>query len=158
MSKQADTEAPGRAAMATDGVPKAAKATLGALKPLVPYALAYRGRIAAALAALAVASVATLALPIAVRRVVDRGFSESSGHIIHAYFGVLILVAALLAVASAFRYYLVITLGERVVADLRTAAFRRLTQLDPSFFDAVKSGEIVSRLTADTTQVKSAFG
>ena len=70
----------------------------------------------------------------------------------------LILVVAVLAVASALRYYFVITLGERVVADLRTAVFAHLTRLDPAFFDAARSGEIVSRLTADTTQVKSAFG
>ena len=123
-----------------------------------PFALAYRGRIALALIALAVASVATLTLPLAVRRVVDRGFSESSGHILHAYFGMLLVVVAVLALASAARYYLVITLGERVVADLRAAVFRRLAALDPSYFDATQSGEIVSRLTADTTQVKSAFG
>ena len=70
----------------------------------------------------------------------------------------LIVVVAVLALASAARYYLVITLGERVVADLRAAVFRRLAALDPAFFDATQSGEIVSRLTADTTQVKSAFG
>ena len=64
----------------------------------------------------------------------------------------------MLALASALRYYLVVTLGERVVADLRAAVFRHLTVLDPAFFDQAKSGEIVSRLTADTTQVKSAFG
>src|SRR5215212_1981538 len=133
-------------------------ATLSALKPLVPFALAYKGRIAAAIASLVAASAATLVVPVAVRRVVDHGFSEESRHFIHAYFGVLILVVAVLAVASALRYYFVITLGERVVADLRAAVFRRLTQLDPAFFDAVKSGEIVSRLIADTTQVKAAFG
>jgi ATP-binding cassette subfamily B protein len=77
---------------------------------------------------------------------------------VDAYFAVLIGVVGVLAVASALRYYLVITLGERVVADLRAAVFRHLTTLDPAFFDATKSGEIVSRLTADTTQVKSAFG
>jgi len=144
--------------MATAASPSRPKAALGALRPLVPFALAYRGRIALALVALAVASVATLTLPLAVRRVVDRGFSEASGHILHAYFGMLIVVVAVLALASAARYYLVITLGERVVADLRAAVFRRLAALDPSYFDATQSGEIVSRLTADTTQVKSAFG
>jgi ABC-type multidrug transport system fused ATPase/permease subunit len=93
-----------------------------------------------------------------VRRVVDHGFSEGSGELIDAYFGMLILVVGVLALASAARSYFVITLGERVVADLRAAVFRHLTTLDPAFFDATKSGEIVSRLTADTTQVKSAFG
>jgi ATP-binding cassette, subfamily B, bacterial len=134
------------------------KATLGALRPLIPFGLRYKGRIAAALAALLVASAATLVVPIAVRRVVDHGFSEGGGELINAYFGVLTLVVAVLALASALRYYFVITLGERVVADLRAAVFGHLTSLDPAFFDATKSGEIVSRLTADTTQMKSAFG
>jgi ATP-binding cassette, subfamily B, bacterial len=134
------------------------KAALSALKPLVPYALAYRGRIAAALAALAAASAATLAVPVAVRRVIDYGFSAGSPELIDTYFGFLVLVVAVLATASAVRYYCVVTLGERVVADLRAAVFRRLTVLHPAFFDAARTGELVSRLTADTTQVKSAFG
>jgi ATP-binding cassette subfamily B protein len=134
------------------------KATLGALKPLIPFGLAYKGRIAAALGALVLASAATLVVPIAVRRVIDHGFSPGGGELIDAYFGVLTLVVAVLALASALRYYLVVTLGERVVADLRAAVFGHLTALDPAFFDATNSGEIVSRLTADTTQVKSAFG
>src|SRR5918995_4568211 len=138
--------------------PDRPKANLSALTPLVPYALAYRGRIAAALAALVGASAATLVVPLAVRRVVDHGFSDEAGGLIDAYFAMLIVVVGVLAVASALRYYLVITLGERVVADLRKAVFSHLTRLDPAFFDAVKSGEIVSRLTADTTQVKAAFG
>ncbi|MBB3021402.1 ATP-binding cassette subfamily B protein [Microvirga lupini] len=134
------------------------KAALSALKPLVPYGLAYKGRIAAALAALVLASAATLIVPIAVRRVIDFGFSEQGRDYINAYFVLLIGVVGVLALASALRYYCVITLGERVVADLRSAVFRHLTSLDPAFFDQTKSGEIVSRLTADTTQVKAAFG
>ncbi len=134
------------------------KAALSALKPLVPYGLAYKGRIAAALAALIMASAATLVVPIAVRRVVDFGFSEEGRAYINAYFALLVVVVAVLALSSALRYYFVITLGERVVADLRSAVFRHLTALDPAFFDQTKSGEIVSRLTADTTQVKAAFG
>ncbi len=134
------------------------KAALSALKPLVPYGLAYKGRIAAALAALAMASGATLVVPIAVRRVVDFGFSEEGRAFIDAYFALLLVVVGVLAVSSALRYYCVITLGERVVADVRSAVFRHLTSLDPAFFDQTKSGEIVSRLTADTTQVKAAFG
>jgi ATP-binding cassette subfamily B protein len=138
--------------------PHRPKAALGALKPLVPYGLAYRGRIAAALAALMVASGATLVVPIAVRRVVDFGFSDQGRDYIDAYFALLMVVVGVLAMASALRYYLVITLGERVVADVRSAVFRHLTSLDPAFFDRTRSGEIVSRLTADTTQVKAAFG
>lgn len=134
------------------------KAALSALKPLVPYALAYKGRILAAFIALLAASAATLVMPIAVRRVVDMGFSDQGRALINAYFAVLLLVVGVLSLASASRYYFVITLGERVVADLRSAVFRHLTSLDPAFFDQTKSGEIVSRLTADTTQVKAAFG
>ena len=138
--------------------PDRSRAQLGSLKPLVPYALAYRGRIAAAIAALTAASAATLALPVAARRVIDHGFSEGGGELIDAYFAVLVAVVGILAAASATRFYLVVTLGERIVADLRSAVFRRLTLLDPAFFDAARSGDLVSRLTADTTQVKSAFG
>jgi ATP-binding cassette subfamily B protein len=138
--------------------PKASRAPLSALRPLIPFALAYKGRVAAALVSLVAASAATLVLPLAVRRVIDYGFGESSGHLIDAYFGVLILVVGLLALSSALRYWFVIMLGERVVADLRSAVFTHLTSLDPSFFDRSRSGEIVSRLTADTTQVKAAFG
>jgi ATP-binding cassette, subfamily B, bacterial len=134
------------------------KAALSSLRPLIPYGLAYKGRIGAAIAALVLASAATLVVPIAVRRVIDFGFSDQGRAYIDAYFAVLILVVAILAVASAMRYYLVITLGERVVTDLRAAVFRHLTSLDPAFFDQTRSGEIVSRLTADTTQVKAAFG
>ncbi len=134
------------------------KAALSALRPLIPYGLAYKGRILAALVALALASAATLVVPIAVRRVIDFGFSEQGRAYISAYFALLIVVVGVLAISSALRYYFVITLGERVVADLRSAVFRHLTSLDPAFFDQTKSGEIVSRLTADTTQVKAAFG
>ncbi|WP_201862530.1 ABC transporter transmembrane domain-containing protein [Microvirga soli] len=138
--------------------PSRSKAALSALRPLIPYGLAYKGRIAAALAALVMASGATLIVPIAVRRVIDLGFSDQGRDYINAYFVLLIGVVGVLALASALRYYCVITLGERVVADLRAAVFRHLTSLDPAFFDQTKSGEIVSRLTADTTQVKAAFG
>ncbi|RVU18764.1 ABC transporter transmembrane domain-containing protein [Methylobacterium oryzihabitans] len=138
------------------------KAALGALRPLVPFAARYRGRIAAAVVALVAASAATLVVPVAVRRVVDLGFTHGSAEaglgMIDAYFGGLIGVVAVLAVASASRYYLVVTLGERVVADLRTAVFGQLTRLDPAFFDRSRSGELVSRLTADAAQVKSVFG
>ncbi|MDB5512675.1 MAG: transporter [Enterovirga sp.] len=135
-----------------------ARASLGSLKPIIPFALRYKARIAAAVLALSVASAATLVLPVAARRVIDNGFSDQNGGLIDAYFGVMIAVVAAIALASAGRFYFVVTLGERIVADLRAAVFRRLTELDPAFFDQAKSGEIVSRLTADATQVKSAFG
>ena len=131
---------------------------LGALKPLLPYALVYRSRIVAALIALIVASAATLVVPLAVRRMVDFGFSDSNAGFIRVYFLGMIGVVAVLALASGARYYLVMTLGERVVADLRSDLFAHLTRLDPGFFDAEKTGEIASRLSADTTQLKATFG
>ena len=134
------------------------RASLNALKRLIPYALSYKGQIIAALVALFAATGATLILPIAARRVIDHGFSETDGQLIDAYFGMLMAVVGVLALASAARYYFVTSLGERVVADLREAVFRHLVHLDATFFDSARSGEIVSRLTADTTQVKTVFG
>jgi ATP-binding cassette, subfamily B, bacterial len=131
------------------------------LKPLVlllPYVARYRGTALAALAALIVAALATLAVPLAVRRMIDIGFSAANTSLIDNYFIVMIAVVAVLALASATRFYLVTTLGERIVADLREDAFAHLTALSPAFFDSAKTGEMVSRLTADTTQIKSAVG
>ncbi|TXJ19319.1 MAG: ATP-binding cassette domain-containing protein [Afipia sp.] len=128
------------------------------LMALAPYVARYRGQAFAALVALIVASGATLVVPLAVRRMIDFGFSPEGIALINSYFAVMIAVVAVLAAASASRYYLVITLGERIVADLRRDVFRHLTSLSPSFFDTAHSGELVSRLTADTTQIKSAVG
>jgi ATP-binding cassette subfamily B protein len=133
-------------------------APLRALVPLLPYLARYKGRLAAALAALSVASAATLTVPLAVRRMIDHGFSESSAGLINSYFAAMIAIVAVLACASAARYYCVMTLGDRIVADLRSDLFRHLAHLDASFYDRTKSGELVSRLTADTLQMKSAFG
>ena len=143
---------------AADVGSKRSRASLGALKPLAPYALAHRARIGLALIALTVASAATLVVPIAVRRMIDFGFSDSNAGLIRAYFLAMIGVVAVLALASGARYYLVMTLGERVVADLRADLFAHLTRLDPSFFDGEKTGDIASRLSADTTQLKATFG
>src|SRR5258707_468815 len=125
---------------------------------LVPFVARYRGRATAALIALTVAAAATLAVPIAVGRMIGNGLDSPRAGLIDQYFGVMIGVVAILAGASAARYYLVTTLGERVVADLRDAVFERVTSLSASFFDTAKTGELVSRLTADTTQIKSAVG
>ena len=137
---------------------KRSRVSLGALKPLAPYAFAHRTRIVLALIALAIASAATLVVPIAVRRMIDFGFSDANAGLIRAYFLAMIGVVAVLALASGARYYLVMTLGERVVADLRADLFSHLTRLDPSFFDGEKTGDIASRLSADTTQLKATFG
>ena len=131
------------------------------LRPLVqlaPYIGRYRGRAVAALASLIVAAATTLIVPVAVRRMIDFGFSEQAAVLIDSYFAVMIAVVAVLAASSALRYYLVTTLGERIVADLRSDVFAHLTRLSSAFFDAAKTGEMISRLTADTTQIKSAVG
>ncbi|MGP8233135.1 MAG: ABC transporter transmembrane domain-containing protein [Methylovirgula sp.] len=129
-----------------------------ALLALMPYVARYRGRVFAALGALTLAAAATLVVPIAVRLMIDDGFSAQSAGNVNRYFGAMIGVVAVLALASGARYYLVNTLGERIVADLRSAVFNHLSALDASFFDTARIGELLSRLTADTTQLKAAFG
>ena len=158
MSIATESEAQPIAEEAQQAAAPARRRSVRPLLGLVPFVARYRGRAAAALVALTVAAAATLAVPIAVRRMIDHGFDPARAGLIDEYFGVMILVVAILAGASAMRYYLVTTLGERVVADLRDAVFARVTILSASFFDTAKTGELVSRLTADTTQIKSAVG
>jgi ATP-binding cassette subfamily B protein len=134
------------------------RARLSPLRNLLPYVLRYKRKVAAAMFFLALAAATTLALPLAVRRMIDNGFSNSDSTFIANYFSMLVVLAAVLALASAMRYYHVITLGERVVADIRSDVFAHVSELSPAFFDTVQSGEIVSRLAADTTQIKSAVG
>jgi ATP-binding cassette subfamily B protein len=134
------------------------RTALRPLTALAPYVGRYRGRAAAALAALAAAALATLAIPLAVRRMIDVGFSASDAAYVDRAFLVLGGLAGGLALASAARYYLVTTLGERIVADLRRDLFAHLMRLSPAFYDAALSGEILSRLTADTIQIKAAVG
>ncbi len=141
--------------------PNGGRARSRSVRPLLamlPFIARYRARAFGALLALLVASLATLAVPIAVRRMIDFGFSEERIGLIDQYFMVLIAVAAMLAAASALRYYLVTTIGERVVADLRASVFDHLTGLSAAFFDGARTGELLSRLTADTTQIKTAVG
>jgi ATP-binding cassette subfamily B protein len=138
--------------------PATSGASFRALLPLLAYGRRYWGRALAALAALTVSSAATLAVPFALRRMIDFGFSKESRGAIDAYFMGMGVIVVVIALAAATRYYLVTTLGERVVADLRRDVFAHLTALDASFYDSARTGELVSRLTADTTQIKSAFG
>src|SRR5580692_5422916 len=134
------------------------KANLRPLASLLPYVNRYRGRALAALGALVVAALTTLLVPIAVRRMIDFGFTERGVQFINNYFLGMIAVVALLALASALRYFLVTTLGEPIIADLRGDVFAHLTSLSANFFDEAKTGEVISRLTADTTQIKAAVG
>jgi ATP-binding cassette subfamily B protein len=147
----------GGAAESAEPAKPAGRRSLKPLRLLVPYILRYRIRAILACIALVVAALATLAVPIAIRRMIDHGFSGERG-LIDNYFTVMIGVVFVLAMASALRYYIVTTLGERIVSDLREEVFEHLTHLSPSFFDRSQTGEMMSRLTADTTQIKAAVG
>src|SRR5436305_7583055 len=138
--------------------PASGRAKLRPLLALTPYVARYRGRASLAFIALTVAALTTLLVPVAVRRMIDFGFTPRGIAMINSYFIVMIAVVAVLAIASASRYYLVMTIGERIVADLRRDVFAHLLSLSPVFFDSARSGELISRLTADTTQIKSAVG
>ncbi len=135
------------------------KAKRGSLSPLLslkPYLFRHWAMVAAAALALFLATAATLAVPLAVRRMIDLGFSGIEPELVDTYFAMLVGVGAVLALASAARFYCVNWLGERVVADIRTDVFAHLTGLSPAFYEVSHSGEVMSRLTADTTQVKAA--
>src|SRR5438309_867700 len=154
-------EGRGRSTAEAGAAPAATSRGRARLKPLtglMPYVRRYPGQLAGAGLALLVAALASLAVPLAVRRMIDFGFSAERIGLIDQYFAVMIAVAGVLAAASSLRYYLVTIIGERVVADLRAALFAHLTELSPAFFDSAKTGELTSRLTADTTQIKSAVG
>ena len=138
--------------------PEKTRARLRPLLALAPYVARYRGRALLAFISLTVAAITTLIVPVAARRMIDFGFTAEGVELINSYFSVMIGIVAVLAAASAARFYLVMTIGERIVADLRRDVFAHLISLSPSFFDSARSGELVSRLTADTTQIKSAVG
>jgi ATP-binding cassette subfamily B protein len=131
------------------------------LRPLArlwPFLAPYRGWLVLALLALTLAAAATLALPLAVRRVIDLGFSRENAEHVDKYFLALFAVASVLALFTALRHYLVSWLGERVVADLRSAVYRHVIGMSPVFFETTRTGEVLSRLTTDTTLIQTVVG
>ncbi|WP_340649083.1 ABC transporter transmembrane domain-containing protein [Pseudoxanthomonas winnipegensis] len=132
------------------------RARLGSLRALWPFVRAHMGLFVSWLVALAVASAATLSLPYAFKQMIDQGFS-SGANIDRAFLG-LFGVAVVLALASAARFYFVSLLGERVVADLRRQLYAHLLGLDAQFHDRTRSGELVSRLSADSELLRSVVG
>jgi ATP-binding cassette, subfamily B, bacterial len=128
------------------------------LRALLPFLRPYRGTLAAALVALLVAAGAMLALPVAARFLIDRGFAASDAETINRYFVWFLVAAGVFGLFAALRFYLMSWLGERVVADIRDAVYRKVVRLDPSFFEVTRSGEVLSRLTTDTTLVQSIAG
>jgi len=131
--------------------------SLSSLRGLTRFVEPYRTLLIAALAALTITAVLSLTLPLAVRRVVDGFFGESL-QLMDAYFGAAIAIAALLAVGTALRFYLVSRLGERVIADIRKAIYDKVIGMSPAFYERIMTGEVLSRLTTDTTLLLSVIG
>lgn len=135
---------------------RAASRRIGALAGLWPFIAPYRGLVALSLLALVLTASISLVLPVAVRRVVD-GFSAGA-ELLDSYFAGALAIAALLALGTGARYYLVTRLGERVVADIRRAVFDRVIGMSPAFYERLMTGEVVSRITTDTTLILSVIG
>ncbi|HKJ61438.1 MAG TPA: ABC transporter transmembrane domain-containing protein, partial [Hyphomicrobiales bacterium] len=135
---------------------RAVAGNLRGLGKLWPYIRPYKLSVVLAFIGLVIAAGATLSLPVAVRRMIDLGFSGDNAGLINSYFAMLLVIAAILAGASAMRFYFVSWIGERVVSDIRTSVFAHLTTLSPAFYERTHSAELMSRLTADTTQIKAA--
>lgn len=130
---------------------------MGALRGLIPFLMPYRRLVIGAVLALITTACVSLALPLAVRRVVD-GFSSENAGLLDQYFGAALAIAVLLALGTGARYYLVTRLGERVVADIRKALFDKVMGMSPAFFERLMTGEVLSRLTTDTTLILSVIG
>src|SRR6202453_4691049 len=131
--------------------------SLSPLRSLLPFLRPYQGRAYGALGALLVATAAMLALPLALRRFIDVLAAKNATATNHIFI-VCLAAAVLWAGAAAVRFYLVTWVGERVIADVRTAVYRRVIHMDPLFFETTRVGEVLSRLTTDTTLVQSISG
>jgi ATP-binding cassette subfamily B protein len=125
---------------------------------LAHYVWPYRGRVASALAALVIAAACVLALGQGLRLVVDNGFGSGDPRLLNRALAALLAIAATLSVATYVRFYLMMTTGERVVTDLRCAVFDHILGLEPGFFEAARTGEVISRLSADTTLLQQVIG
>ena len=127
------------------------------LRALTPFMWPYRGLVAAAICALVVTAIVSLTLPLAVRRVIDN-FETEDAALLDQYFLAALGIAALLAIGTGLRYALVTRLGARVVADIRKAVFDRVIGMSPSFYERIMTGEVLSRITTDTTLILSVIG
>jgi ATP-binding cassette subfamily B protein len=132
--------------------------SLQPLRRILPFLRPYRWRILAAFIALIFSSAATLILPAAARNVIDHGFGDQAVARIDSYFLPLLVAVAAMAIATAIRFYFVTWLGERVIADIRRAVFDHVIGLSPAFFEITRTGEVLSRLTADTTLIQTVVG
>jgi ATP-binding cassette subfamily B protein len=150
--------ADGAGSPSLDEQAEASRRSLRPLLALKPYLIRHPGPLVGAAVALVLSAMAMLAVPMAVRRIIDHGFGAQDSAMIDQYFMMMIVIGAVLAVASATRFYMVNWIGERVVADLRADVFAHLARLGPDFYERTHSGEVMSRLTADTTQIKAVAG
>jgi len=132
--------------------------SLKPLRALLPFIRQYRGTLTLATVALLAAAAALLVLPVATRYLLDQGMHSQDARTINRYFALFLIAAAFYGVFAALRFYLVTWVGERVVADLRDAVYRRVIRMDPTFFELTRTGEVLSRLTTDTTLVQSISG
>lgn len=132
--------------------------SLKPLRTLWPFIRPYYPTLIAAMTALVVASAAMLALPVALRYVIDHGFIAQSVETVNRSFFWFLLASLVFSLFASIRYYLVTWLGERVVADIRNAVYARIIRMDPAFFEITRTGEVLSRLTTDTTLVQSISG
>lgn len=144
--------------MARTVIDRPASSDLNQLRTLLPFLRPYRGPILYALAFLSLGAVATLSLPVAVRQMIDLGFSPERADAISRYFALLFGVAVLLAVFTGLRYYWVSRIGQSVVTDLREAVYRRVMSMSPAFFETTRTGEVLSRINTDTTLVETVVG
>ncbi len=136
--------------------PKAS--SLQPLKLALPFMRPYIARLSLAVICLTIASLSMLSMPVAIRYVIDHGFSSDNGGSINTYFIALFGLAIIFAVFGSIRYYLVMSIGERVVADIRSTVYKHVIKMSPTFFEVTRTGEVLSRLTTDTTLVQSVFG
>ena len=127
---------------------------IGSLKGLLPFLAPYKLMLMGAAGALVLTAIVSLALPLAVRRVVD-GFETESVELLDQYFLAALAIAGLLAIGTGLRYYLVTRLGERVIADIRKSVFDRMIGMSPAFYERIMTGEVLSRITTDTTLLLS---
>jgi ATP-binding cassette subfamily B protein len=132
--------------------------SLNPLRALIPFLRPHRGMMFAALAALLVATAAMLALPVALRQLIDHGLATRDSGTTNSLFSGFLGLAVVFGASAALRFYLVTWLGERVVADVRTAVYRRVIRMDPLFYETTRVGEVLSRLTTDTTLVQAISG
>lgn len=131
---------------------------VSSLAQLIGFFKPYKFRLLVAIFVLMIAAAAALALPIAIKLIIDQGYLLQQPEMLNRYFILLLAIVAVMAVFSAIRYYLVMWLGERIVADIRSTLYQHVLKMEPAFFETTRTGEVLSRLTTDTTLVQSVVG